>query len=58
MTLDSLRGTLTAYEMRIGQEKSSKGDVFFKASKGSKKHEYMNQKDLSNLLDEEESNFM
>lgn len=51
--MDALQGTLIAYEMRIGQEKPSKGEATFKSSKGSKKHENITKEEFSDLSDEE-----
>ena len=45
LTVDELHGILTAYEMRIGQEKPSKGETTFKASKAKKNQEKMSNKD-------------
>ena len=36
LTVDELPGILKAYEMRTGQEKTTKGEIAFKASKSRK----------------------
>jgi hypothetical protein len=58
ITVDELHGILTAYEMRIGQEKPSKGETTFKASKTKKNQEHMSKEDHSDISDVEEANFI
>ena len=41
LTMDELHGILTAYEMRIGQEGPSRKEAAFKASKESKKSDFL-----------------
>jgi hypothetical protein len=56
--MDELRGILIAYEMRIGQEKSSKREASFKTSKETKNHENVPNENHLDILDEEEVNFI
>jgi hypothetical protein len=41
LTMDEFHRILIAYEMRIGQEKSSKRETTFKASKTTRNHKYV-----------------
>jgi hypothetical protein len=58
ITMDELHGIIIVYEMRMGQEKTSKGETTFEVSKGTKKHENVSNKRNSNKSDEEEENFI
>jgi hypothetical protein len=58
LTMDELHGILIAYEMRTGQEKSSKRETTFKASKETKNHEHVPNENHSDISDEEEANFI
>jgi hypothetical protein len=58
LTVDQLHGILTTYEMRTGNEKPSKGETTFKASKTKMKQEKKTNEELSDISDEEISNFM
>jgi hypothetical protein len=58
LIVDELHGILTTYEMRIGQEKPTKGETNFKASKSRKKQEEVPNEDLSEISDEEVYKFM
>jgi hypothetical protein len=58
LIVDQLHGILTAYEMRTGQEKPSKGETTFKASKEKKNQEHMSNEDQSDISDVEEANFI
>jgi hypothetical protein len=56
LTVDQLRGIFTAYEMRIGNDKSSKRETTFKVSNV---RQEQNTKDyLSDIFDEETANFI
>jgi hypothetical protein len=49
--MDELHGILIAYEMKIGQERLSKGETTFKESKETKNHDHVtneNHLDISN----------
>jgi len=56
--MDELHGILIAYEMRTGQEKSSKGETTSKASKETKNHEHIPNENHSDISCEEESNLI
>jgi hypothetical protein len=58
LTMDELHGILIAYEMRTEQEKSSKRETTFKASKETKNHEHVPNENHSDISDEEEANFI
>jgi hypothetical protein len=58
LTMDELHGILTTYEMRIGKERPTKGEMTFKVSKSKKKHEQVSNEDQSKISDEEIANFM
>ena len=47
LTMDELHGILTTYEMRTTQERPSKNEATFKASKVSKNHEHVSKEILS-----------
>ena len=57
LTMDALRGILIA-KTRMGQEMPLKRETTFKVSKGSKNHEHVSNENHSDLLDEEEANFI
>jgi hypothetical protein len=52
ITVDELHGILTAYEMRTGKEKPSKGETSFKESKTKNKQEKKTNEELSDTYDE------
>jgi hypothetical protein len=52
LTLDELHGILTEYEMRTKQEKPTKGETTFKASKSRKKQEHVTTKYLAEISNE------
>jgi hypothetical protein len=56
--MDELHGIITAYEMRTGQEKPSKGENEFEASKGTTHHEHVSNENNLDRSDEEEVNFI
>jgi hypothetical protein len=58
LTLDEIHGILIAYEMRTGQEESSKRETTFKASKKTKNHEHVPNENHSDISNEEEANFI
>ena len=58
LTIHELHGILIAYEIIIGQEKSSKRETTFKASKETKNHEHVPNENHSDISDEEEANFI
>jgi hypothetical protein len=61
LTMDELHGILTAYEMRIEkdkQEKPTRKEATFKASKKTKTKEYKTYDNSDSELDEEEANFV
>jgi hypothetical protein len=45
LTIDQLYGIFIAYEMRTGNDKPTKDETTFKASKAKKKHEHMSHED-------------
>jgi hypothetical protein len=57
LTMDELHGILTTYEMRTWQERPTKEETTFKASK-EKKQEQVSNEDQSEILDEEIANFV
>jgi hypothetical protein len=57
-TMDELHGILITYEMRIKQEKSSKRETTFKASKETNNHEHVPNENHSDKSDKEEANFI
>ena len=58
LTMDELHGIITAYEVRKGQGKASKGETTFKVSKGTKNHEHVSNERILEKSDEEETNFI
>ena len=58
MTMDQQHGILTAYEMRTGQNKTSKGEATFKVTKKTKHQNQNTQNDHNEEYDEEEANFI
>jgi hypothetical protein len=58
LTVDQLHGIFTAYEMRTGNDKPSKDETTFKASKEKKKQEHMSHEDQSDISYVEEANFI
>jgi len=58
LTVDELHGIITTYEMRTWREKPSKGETTFKDSKTKNNHEQKTNEELSNISNEEVSNFM
>ena len=58
LIVDQLHGIFTAYEMRIGNDKSLKREKVFKSYKTKMRQEKNTNDELSNISDEEISNFM
>ena len=58
LTVDQLHGIFTTQDMRTWSEKPSKGETTFKASKTKMRHEQKTNDELSDISDEEISNFM
>jgi hypothetical protein len=58
LIVDQLRGIFTAYELRTRNDKSSKRETTFKASKTKMRHEQKTNDELSDIYDEETSNFI
>jgi hypothetical protein len=61
LTMDMLRGILTAYEMNIEKDNPSNSSIkeeSFKESKKIKIKEYKTNDDLDNEIDVEEANFV
>jgi hypothetical protein len=58
ITVDHLHGICIAYEMRTWREKTSKGETTFKESKTKMRQEKKANDELSDIFDEEISNFM
>ena len=58
MTMDELHGILTAYEMRIGQNNTPKGESTLKISKESKNQEQGSNNNSLDISYEEEANFI
>jgi hypothetical protein len=56
--MDELHGILIAYEVRIEQEKSSKRESTFKASKATNTHEHVPNENHSDISNEEGANFI
>ena len=56
--MDQLHGILTAYKMRTGQNKTSKGEAAFKVTKKTKNQKQNTQNDHNEEYDEEEANFI
>jgi hypothetical protein len=57
-TFDQLHGIFIAYEMRTGNAKSSKREKTFKSSKRNMRQEKNNNDELSDISNEETSNFI
>jgi hypothetical protein len=58
LTVDQLHGIFIAYEMRTGNDKSSKREITFKSSKRKMREEKTTNDELSNISDEETANFI
>jgi hypothetical protein len=58
LTVDQLHGIFTAYEMRTGNDKSTKDETTFKASKTKMRQEKKTNDKLSDISDVEEANFI
>jgi hypothetical protein len=58
LTVDELHGILTAYELRKGHEKPSKGEKYFNDSKEKKNKEQMSNEYQSDISYVEEANFI
>jgi hypothetical protein len=58
LTVDQLHGIFTAYEMRTGNDKSSKRETTFKASKTKMKQEQKTNDKLSDISDDETTKFI
>ena len=58
MTMDQLHGILTAYEMRMGQNNTSKGEAAFKVTKKIKNQKQNTHTDHNEEHDVEEANFI
>jgi hypothetical protein len=58
LTVDQLHGIFTAYEMRTGNDKSTKDETTFKASKTKMRHEQKTNDELSDISYVEEANFI
>ena len=58
LTMDQLHGILTAYEMRMGQNNTSKGEAAFKVTKKIKNQKKNTQIDHNEAHDMEEANFI
>jgi hypothetical protein len=58
LIMDELHGILIAYEIRTWQERPSKRETTFKASKATKHHEHVPNENHSDISYEEEANFI
>jgi len=58
LIVDQLHGNFTSYEMRIGNDKSTKYEATFKASKTKMRHEKKNNDKLSDISNVVEANFI
>ena len=58
LTVDQLHGIFTTYEMRIGNDKSSKRETTFKESKTKMRQNKKTNDKLSYIYDEETANFI
>jgi hypothetical protein len=58
LIVDQLHEIFTAYEMRTWNDKPTKDETTFKASKANKKQEHMSHEYQSDISDVEEANFI
>jgi hypothetical protein len=58
LTVDQLHGIFTTYEMRKGNNKSSKRETTFKESKTKMRQEQKTNDELLDISDEETTNFI